>query len=90
MTELGERMIGDMKLRNFADTTIQTYTRIIQDFARYFHRSPDRLGPEHVQPTGESRTPQLRERHASHRFFVIHDKVLGPPSSPVLVNVHLR
>jgi len=49
MTKLRERMIGDMKLRNFADTTIQTYTRVVEDFARYFHRSPDRLGPEHVR-----------------------------------------
>lgn len=49
MTQLRERMIGDMKLRNFADTTIQTYTRIVQDFARYFHRAPDKLGPEQVR-----------------------------------------
>jgi len=49
MTALRQRMIGDMKLRNFADTTIQTYTRVVEDFARFFHRSPDRLGPEHVR-----------------------------------------
>jgi integrase/recombinase XerD len=49
MTKLRERMIGDMKLRSFADTTIQTYTRIVGDFACYFHRSPERLGPEDVR-----------------------------------------
>ena len=45
MTALRHRMIGDMKLRNFAETTIQTYTRVVEDFARYFHTSPDGSGP---------------------------------------------
>ena len=49
MTALRQRMIGDMKLRNFAETTIETYTRVVEDFARYFHKPPDRLGPEHVR-----------------------------------------
>jgi integrase/recombinase XerD len=49
MTPLRERMIGDLKLRNFAETTIQTYTRVVQDFAVFFHRSPDKLGPEEVR-----------------------------------------
>jgi site-specific recombinase XerD len=48
MTRLRERMIGDLKLRNFSETTIHTYTRIVEDFAGYFHRSPDGLGPEEV------------------------------------------
>jgi hypothetical protein len=34
MTKLEERSIGDVKLRNFADTTIQTYIRVVEDFAR--------------------------------------------------------
>jgi hypothetical protein len=29
MTPLRERMIGDLKLRNFAETTIHTYTRVV-------------------------------------------------------------
>jgi integrase/recombinase XerD len=49
MTPLRERMIGDLKLRNFAETTIHTYTRVVQDFAVFFHRSPDKLGPEEVR-----------------------------------------
>lgn len=49
MTELRQKMIGDMKLRSFADTTIHTYTRVVEDFARFFHRSPRQLGPEHVR-----------------------------------------
>jgi len=49
MTVLRERMIGDLKLRNFSENTIHTYTRIVEDFAGFFHRSPDRLGPEEIR-----------------------------------------
>ena len=49
MTLLRERMIGDLKLRNFSENTIHTYTRIVEDFAGFFHRSPDRLGPEEMR-----------------------------------------
>jgi integrase/recombinase XerD len=49
MTKLRERMIGDLKLRNFSETTINTYTRIVEDFAVFFHRSPEQLGPEQVR-----------------------------------------
>jgi integrase/recombinase XerD len=49
MTKLRERMIGDMKLRNFAETTIATYVRVVADFATFFHCSPDKLGPEEVR-----------------------------------------
>jgi integrase/recombinase XerD len=49
MTKLRERMIGDLKLRNFSETTIHTYTGIVEDFAVFFHRSPEKLGPEQVR-----------------------------------------
>jgi len=49
MTKLRERMIGDLKLRNFSETTIHTYTRIVEDFAVFFHGSPEKLGPEQVR-----------------------------------------
>jgi integrase/recombinase XerD len=42
-------MIGDLKLRNFSDSTITSYTRIVADFARYFRRSPDQPGPEEIR-----------------------------------------
>jgi len=49
MTKLRERMIGDLKLRNFSDSTITSYTRVVADFAGFFHRSPDQLGPEEIR-----------------------------------------
>ena len=38
-----------MKLRNFSETTIHTYTRIVENFAVFFHCSPDKLGPEEIR-----------------------------------------
>ena len=44
MTALRERMLEELRLRNFTPRTIRTYTAIVADFARYFHQSPDKLG----------------------------------------------
>ena len=49
MTPLRRRMIDDMTLRNFTPATIKAYVRCVARFARYFHCSPDHLGPEHVR-----------------------------------------
>ncbi len=42
-------MIEDMAVRNLAQATQQSYLYAVAKFSRYFHRSPDRLGPEEVR-----------------------------------------
>jgi site-specific recombinase XerD len=42
-------MIEDMKLRNFAPRTIQSYITRVARFARHFGRSPDALGRDEVR-----------------------------------------
>ncbi len=49
MTHLRKMMLEELERRNFAQTTISSYIRTIEDFARYFRRPPDQLTPEHIR-----------------------------------------
>lgn len=49
MTPLRQRFIDDLRLRNYAARTIETYVGRIAAFAKHFGRSPDLLGPEEVR-----------------------------------------
>jgi integrase/recombinase XerD len=49
VTHLRKMMLEELQRRNYAANTIKAYIRIIRDFARYFRRSPDRLGPQHLR-----------------------------------------
>ena len=49
MTQLRKMMLEELERRNYAQTTISSYIRTIEDFARYFRRPPDQLTPEHIR-----------------------------------------
>jgi integrase/recombinase XerD len=49
MTHLRQRLQEDLRLRNFSERTVRHYTHTVAEFAKYFHKSPDQLGPEHVR-----------------------------------------
>jgi len=49
MTPLRRRMIEDLKLRNLAPRTIQSYVSRVASFARHFGRSPEDLGRDDVR-----------------------------------------
>src|ERR1700730_13157897 len=44
LNPLRRRMIEDMKVRNLSPVTQRCYVHAVAKFARYFNRSPDRLG----------------------------------------------
>ena len=74
MTRLRQQMLDELQRRNYAPGTIRLYIQAIEEFARYFGRSPYGLGPEHIRQyqahlfrdrklsagTVESRTAALR------------------------------
>jgi integrase/recombinase XerD len=49
MTPLRQRLIDDMRLRNYSDRTIDAYVSAVARFAKFSQRSPDQLGAEHVR-----------------------------------------
>ena len=49
MTPLRQRMIDELRLRNYADNTVERYLNAVKSFARHFHKSPDRLGREQIR-----------------------------------------
>src|SRR5215471_4867228 len=49
VTHLRKMMLEELQRRNYAETTISSYIRIVEDFSRRFQRPPDRLGPQHIR-----------------------------------------
>jgi integrase/recombinase XerD len=49
MTALRQRMIEDMRLRNFSPHTVEAYVRAVVGFAQHFGKSPEKLTGEHAR-----------------------------------------
>ena len=49
MTRLRKMMLDELQRRNYSQSTVRSYVYAVEDFSKYFHRSPDRLGPEHIR-----------------------------------------
>jgi site-specific recombinase XerD len=49
MTPLRQRFIDDLRVRNYAKKTIDTYVGRVAAFAKHFCKSPDLMGPEEVR-----------------------------------------
>jgi site-specific recombinase XerD len=67
MTELRQRMIADLRIRNYSPRTIDCYIRCVAAFARHVGQSPADLGPEHVRAY---QTHLIEHQRASWSGFV--------------------
>ena len=49
MTLLRQRMLEDLRIRNYAPSTVECYVRSVAEFAKHFNKPPDQLGPEEIR-----------------------------------------
>ena len=71
MTPLRQRMIEDMRIRNFAATTQRSYIHYVAQFAEYFHRTPAELDLEAVR---------------QYQLFLTQERNLSPQSVNTFVS----
>ena len=64
MTPLRQKMTDELVRRNYSEGTARAYLRSVKEFARYFNRRPDQLGPEHT-------------REYAAYFFDSSEKIVG-------------
>jgi integrase/recombinase XerD len=65
MTPLRQRLIDDLRIRNYARRTITTYVAAVARFAQHFQQSPDQLHAQHVRQY----QLHLLQQHASWSRF---------------------
>ena len=67
MTTLRQRLIDDLKVRNRSAHTIKAYVACIANFARYFGKSPELLGPEEIR---QYQVYLVNERRVSLSYLI--------------------
>src|SRR5215469_10177285 len=71
MTALRQRMLEDMKIRNLALNTQDSYLLQVSQFARHFGKSPEVLGPEDIR---------------AYQLHLTQEKKLAPGSITIAVS----
>jgi integrase/recombinase XerD len=49
VTQLRKAMLEELQRRNLSPITTRIYLRSVEEFARYYQKSPDQLRPEHIR-----------------------------------------
>ena len=49
MTRLRKMMLEELQRRNYSEITTRDYLRTVRNFAKYFGKSPDKLGPNELR-----------------------------------------
>ena len=79
MTHLRKMMLEELERRHYSQATTRRYLRFVERFAQHFHKSPDKLGPDHLRSyqayllRERKLCPGTVENHvAALRFFFLH------------------
>lgn len=70
MTPLRQRMLEDMQVRNLSPHTQASYCQQVSQFARYFGKSPEDLGPEDIR---------------TYQVYLTNERNLAPVSILIVV-----
>jgi integrase/recombinase XerD len=73
VTQLRKMMLEELQRRNYSQTTVNTYLKVVEDFARHFHRPPDKLGKEQLRAY---QVHLLQERKLGVRTVGLHTAAL--------------
>jgi site-specific recombinase XerD len=72
-------MLEELQRRNYAQSTAEAYIHALKEFAGYYHRPPDQLGPKQISGfqlhllRDRGLSPQTVKQHiAAVRFFFVH------------------
>jgi integrase/recombinase XerD len=49
VTHLRQMMLDELQRRNYSPNTVRSYIDAVEDFSKYFRRSPDLLGPDDIR-----------------------------------------
>jgi integrase/recombinase XerD len=63
MTRLRKMMLEELQRRNYSAITTRNYLRVVADFAKYFGKSPDKLGPNELR---------------TYQAYLLHQRKLTP------------
>jgi site-specific recombinase XerD len=66
-------MLEELQRRNYSQTTVNTYLKVVEDFARHFGRPPDKLGKEQLRVY---QVHLLQERKLGVRTVGLHTAAL--------------
>jgi site-specific recombinase XerD len=66
-------MLEELERRNYSQGTRRSYLRVVEQFARYFHRSPEQLGPAEIR---EYQAQLFRVRKLTPNSVVVHNAAL--------------